>query len=94
MRQIYNTAESPEMTFQMMDTTSIGGGSCDLAPKIPPQIESFAPCGQSSSNRNTLRLSLANLLPSRLAIYFFIFIFIVILRHLKRKSKRIFIFIV
>lgn len=70
MRQIYNTAESPEMTFQMMDTTSIGGGSRDFTPKIPAQNESFSPCGQSSNNRNTLRLSLANLLPSRLAIYF------------------------
>lgn len=71
MRQIYNTAESPDITFQMMDTTSIGGPSCNYAPKIPAQNESFASCGQSSSNRNTLRLSLANLLPSRLAIYFF-----------------------
>jgi hypothetical protein len=65
MRQIYNTAESPEMTtFQMMDVSSAGNNASDA--KVSTRNESVAP---SSSNRNSLRLSLANLLPSRLAIF-------------------------
>lgn len=67
MRQIYNTAESPEMAFfEMMDITP----ALDSTTKVSAKNESLMPSGQSSSNRNTLRLSLANLLPSRLALYF------------------------
>lgn len=79
MRQIYNTAESPEMTiFQLMDTTSVGNvtNSIDSTAvnhsfnHVPqPVIESTGNVGQTSSYRNTSRLSLANLLPSRLAFY-------------------------
>lgn len=81
MRQIYNTAESPEMTiFQLMDTMvpSVGNvtNSIDSTAvnhsfnHVPqPVIESTGNVGQTSSYRNTSRLSLANLLPSRLAFY-------------------------
>lgn len=68
MRQIYNTAESPEMTtFQMMDVSSSAGNNNASDAKVSTRYESVAP---SSNNRNSLRLSLANLLPSRLAIFF------------------------
>lgn len=70
MRQIYNTAESPEMAFfEMMDIAAPASNS-NSTPKVSAKNESLTPSGQSSSNRNTLRLSLANLLPSRLALYF------------------------
>ncbi|XP_070490677.1 kinesin-like protein unc-104 isoform X3 [Chironomus tepperi] len=75
MRQIYNTAESPEMTiFQLMDTIpSVGNVTNSLdstavnhsVNHVPqPVIESTGIIGQTSSYRNTSRLSLANLLPS------------------------------
>lgn len=65
MRQIYNTAESPEMVlFQLTDAITSHG---DLKPAQTfshmPMIETST--GQSSC-KNTSRLSLANLLPSRL----------------------------
>lgn len=66
MRQIYNTAESPEMAFfEMMDLAP----AIDSTTKVSAKNESLTQSGQST-NRNTLRLSLANLLPSRLALYF------------------------
>lgn len=66
MRQIYNTAESPEMAiFQLMDMTpSAGGGEATPTP-VNPQPKVDAAQGHSSC-KNTSRLSLANLLPSRL----------------------------
>ena len=67
MRQIYNTAESPEMAFfEMMDVAP----ATDSTTKVSTKNESLLPSAQSSSNRNALRLSLANLLPSRLALCF------------------------
>lgn len=66
MRQIYNTAESPEMAiFQLLDMMpSAGGGEATPTPVNPqPKVQSAH--GQSSC-KNTSRLSLANLLPSRL----------------------------
>lgn len=69
MRQIYNTAESPDMAiFQMLDMMpSAGNGDSTPTPTqlvyVAPKIE--AAIGQSSS-KNPSRLSLANLLPSRL----------------------------
>lgn len=73
MRQIYNTAESPEMTtFQMMDVSSSAGNNASDV-KVLTRTET-AVVAPSSTNRNTLRLSLANLLPSRLAIFMICFI--------------------
>ena len=81
MRQIYNTAESPEMTIlQLMDTMvpSVGNITKSIdstavnhsVNHLPqPVIESTGIIGQTSSYRNPSRLSLANLLPSRLAFY-------------------------
>lgn len=70
MRQIYNTAESPDMAiFQMLDMMpSSGNGDTTSTPTqlvyvAPKQLE--AANGQSSI-KNPSRLSLANLLPSRL----------------------------
>lgn len=87
MRQIYNTAESPEMAiFQLMDmVSSVSSGEMTQAPSqtgnLHPKLESAS--GQSSC-KNPSRLSLANLLPSRLEInlnfiYDFIAIFIILL---------------
>lgn len=82
MRQIYNTAESPEMAFfEMMDVaqpSSVGGANnvCDSAAKLSTKNESLPTCGQ---NRNSLRLTLANLLPSRLALFFLLRIKLIIL---------------
>lgn len=65
MRQFYNTAESPEMVIsQIMDTVSVGGATPSAPQAIASQFDEAA-SGQSSC-KNTLRLSLANLLPSRL----------------------------
>lgn len=70
MRQIYNTAESPEMlnVFQMMDATvGICYNSTSAAKANVNQESLPQQCGQLSSYKNTSRLSLANLMPSRLA---------------------------
>lgn len=64
MRQFYNTAESPEMSiFQIMDTVP----SSD-ATVAQPIVSSADSANGQSSCKNTLRLSLANLLPARLDI--------------------------
>lgn len=86
MRQIYNTAdESPEMViFQLSDMVPSVGNSCILTSTTQAvvcqtqPIESPPSSGQSSF-KNPSRLSLANLLPSRLALnlknfHFFLFI--------------------
>lgn len=67
MRQFYNTAESPEMAiFQFTDTAQ---SLCDVKPSasqaIVPSPSADQENGQSSC-KNPQRLSLANLLPSRL----------------------------
>ncbi|KAG5673594.1 hypothetical protein PVAND_003627 [Polypedilum vanderplanki] len=77
MRQIYNTAESPEMIlFQVMGNSSVG--FCNESAKSVTEtivnqatqapIESSS-VGQLSSYKNTSRLLLANLMPSRSFIY-------------------------
>lgn len=94
MRQIYNTAESPEMTiFQLMDTMvpSVGNVANNndttcinhtVNQILQPVIES-SNYGQTSSCRNTSRLSLANLLPSRLAFYplYIFFLYLLQTKH-------------
>lgn len=80
MRQIYNTAESPEMTiFQLMDTMvpcvgNVASNSDSTSVNqtithVPQPVIESSNNGQTSSCKNTSRLSLANLLPSRLASY-------------------------
>lgn len=67
MRQFYNTAESPEMAiFQIMDSVpSVSGVTSSATQSNVPSQSSDQVNGQSSC-KNTMRLSLANLLPSRL----------------------------
>lgn len=82
MRQIYNTAESPEMMlFQLMDTVVPTSVVCNEAcnsdtthvnhtlTQLPQPVVEATTNGQTSSCKNPSRLSLANLLPSRLASY-------------------------
>lgn len=70
MRQIYNTAESPEMAiFQLLDMMP-KAGSGETTPTNAQTVNVVSKIGHlangPSSCKNTSRLSLANLLPSRL----------------------------
>lgn len=69
MRQIYNTAESPQMAlFRLLDMMpSLGiGGTMPSTPTETVNMPKIEPSNGQSSCKNTSRLSLANLLPSRL----------------------------
>jgi hypothetical protein len=69
MRQIYNTAESPDMIiYQLMDVMpSVGNGdSTPTSTHAVSSVSKIDPANGQSSSKNTSRLSLANLLPSRL----------------------------
>ena len=68
MRQIYNTAESPQaVLFQLLDKMpSIGDRGATSMPSDSTNVQKFESTKGQSSCKNTSRLSLANLLPSRL----------------------------
>lgn len=67
MRQIYNTAESPQMAiFQLLDMMpSVGKCEASALPSAQTATLKFENTNGQSSCKNPSRLSLANLMPSR-----------------------------
>lgn len=85
MRQIYNTAESPQMAiFQLLDMMpSVGNGEASAVSSTQFVVPKADFTNGQSSCKNPSRLSLANLMPSRLEndqddFYDFPFIFILL----------------
>jgi hypothetical protein len=67
MRQIYNTAESPQMAiFQLLDMMpSVGTGEASATASTPAAVPKAEFTSGQSSCKNPSKLSLANLMPSR-----------------------------